>query len=78
MADEEAPRTTIISLPEKVNEGDDLSPRLRAYVTAIMYLAGYVKDRAEIGDVTEEELIEHIGLNIRRTVNPKFDAEKVS
>lgn len=77
MADEE-PRVTVISLPEKVNDGDDLSPKLRAYVTAIMYLAGYVKDRAEIGDVTEEELIEHIGLNIRRTVNPKFDATKVS
>lgn len=77
MADEE-PKVTVISLPEKVNEGDDLSPRLRAYVTAIIYLASFVKTRAEVGDVTEEELIEHIGLNIRRTINPKFDETKVS
>jgi len=77
MADEEETVSTM-TLPEDCKEGQELPPRLLGYVNSIIFLSGYVQRRAALGDVTEEELIEHIGLNIRRTINPEFDATKVS
>ncbi len=74
---DEKPRT-IITVPEILEEGAEYPPQVRAYISAVMFLAGYVQANASAGHHTEEELIEHVGLNIRRVINPKYDETKVS
>ncbi len=53
-----------LSVPE--NDG----PRAQMYVNHCIWMAAYVKQRAALGGITEEQIIGQFEVNVRRLIDP--------
>jgi len=42
------------------------------YVQTVFWVASYVRQRAKKGDVTQEQLIEQFGVNVRSAIDPEW------
>lgn len=49
-----------------------LDGRAAMYVQTVFWVASYVKQRADKGDVSEEQLIEEFGMNVRQAIDPEW------
>ena len=45
------------------------------YVQTCFWVAGYVEQRSQRGDFTQDQLIEQFGVNVRRCINPEWKAD---
>ena len=57
-----------LSVPE--NDG----PRAHVYISHCVWFASYVRSRAELGGITEEQIIAQFEMNVRKVMNPRWQA----
>lgn len=56
-----------LAVPESSMDG-----RAVMYVQTVFWVASYVRNRAKQGDVTQEQLIEEFGVNVRNAIDPDW------
>ncbi len=56
-----------LSVPE-----DPSGSRAYQYVNTVIWVASYVKVRAAVGDITEEQLIAQFEHNVRKIMDPNW------
>lgn len=66
-------------VPPEHNAGPDLNGINDAtslmYVQTCFWVAHYVRQRAQRGDFSEDQLIEQFGVNVRKCINPEWKPE---